>query len=101
MRFFGKRRPQKHDDAAERDEIEKAIAAMSARLEGLEALTFGLVAELPSNKRDRLLQRFREVCAERCVLPPPKCVPDHRVEDFRNELRRVMQIYIEKAFNRA
>ena len=101
MHFFGKRRPQKHDDATERDKMEKAIAAMSARLEGLEALTFGLVAELPPAKRDRLLQRFREVCAERCVLPPPACVPGNRAEEFRNELRRVMQIYIEKAFNRA
>ena len=101
MHFFGKRRPQEHNNLAERDNMEKAITAMSARLEGLEALTFGLVAELPPSKRDRLLQRFREVCAGRCVLPPPTTVPDDRAEDFGVELRRVTQIYIEKAFHRA
>jgi len=100
MSFFGRRHQQERDRMEqERDNIEKAITAMSARLKCLEALTFGLVAELSPTKRDRLLQQFQEVVGGLKILPPPTYVPNRRDQDFRDELNRVMQIFIEDAKN--
>jgi hypothetical protein len=62
MRLFGKRRQEERDNvkAKELDDMEKAIAVISARLRFLEALTSHLVVELPPKKRDSLLEQVRD-----------------------------------------
>jgi hypothetical protein len=97
MRLFSKRAQQGYEHPKEEpDDIAKAIALISARQTFLEALTSQLVAELPPKKRDNLLQQLREVVRGLTLLPPPIHMQSHREQDFYDELRRVMQILIEK-----
>jgi hypothetical protein len=102
MSLFGKRRQEERDNVKtkELDDVEKAIAVISARLRFLEALTSHLVAELPLKKRDSLLEQVREVVGGLEVLPPPSHVPPGRKQEFRNELRSAMQVTIEKTTTR-
>jgi hypothetical protein len=102
MGWFGKRRQEEHDNVKmkEVDEMEKAIAVISARLRFLEALTLHLVAELPPKKRDSLLEQVGEVVVGLKVLPPPSHVPPGREQEFYNELNRAMQVLIEQATKR-
>lgn len=97
MGLFGKWRQQERDNrkTKELDDIEKAIAVISARLRFLEALTSHLVAELPPKKRDSLLEQVREVVGELKALPPPAHVPTGTEPEFHKELRSAMQILIE------
>jgi hypothetical protein len=102
MGLFGKQRQEERDNVKtkELDDMEKAIAVISARQRFLEALTSHLVAELPPKKRDSLLEQVREVVGGLEVLPPPTHIPPRRAQEFRNELRSAMQIMIEKTTNR-
>ena len=102
MGLFGKRRQEERDNVKtkELDDVEKAIAVISARLRFLEALTSHLVAELPPKKRDSLLEQVREVVGGLEVLPPPTHVPPGREQEFYNELSRAMQVLIEKTTKR-
>ena len=97
MGLFGKWRQEQRDNVKTKklDDIEKAIAVISARLRFLEALTSHLVAELPPKKRDSLLEQVREVVGELKALPPPTHVPAGREQEFHNELRSAMQVLIE------
>jgi len=101
MRLFGRQRQQERDNVQheERYDIENAIAAISARLRVLEALTCELVTELPPTKRDRVLQQLREVVGELKMLPPPVHVPPGREQEFYNVLGSALQVLIEKATN--
>ena len=98
MGLFGKQRQEERDNVKtkELDDVEKAIAVISARLRFLEALTSHLVAELPPKKRDSLLEQVREVVGGLEVLPPPTHVPRGREQEFHNELSSAMQVIIEK-----
>ena len=102
MGLFGKQRQEERDNVKtkELDDVEKAIAVISARLRFLEALTSHLVAELSPKKRDSLLEQVREVVGGLEVLPPPTHVPPGRAQEFHNELRSAMQVVIEKTTNR-
>ena len=102
MGLFGKRRQEERDNVKtkELDDMEKAIAVISARLRFLEALTLDLVAELPPKKRDSLLEQVREVVGGLEVLPPPTHVAPGRAQEFQNELRSAMHVIIEKTTNR-
>jgi hypothetical protein len=95
MGLFGKWRQKKRDNMKTKDDIEKAIAVISARLRFLEALTSHLVAELPPKKRDSLLEQVRQVVGELKALPPPRHVPAGREQEFHNELRSAMQVLLE------
>jgi hypothetical protein len=97
MGLFGRRRQQERDNV---NDMEKAIAVISARLRFLEALTSHLVAELPPKKRDSLLEQVREVVGGLEVLPPPTHVPPGREQEFHNELSSAMQVLIEKTTKR-
>ena len=97
MGLFGRRRQQERDNV---NDMEKTIAVISGRLRFLEALTSHLVAELPPEKRDGLLEQVREVVGGLEVLPPPAHVPPGRAQEFQNELRSAMQVVIEKTTNR-
>ena len=97
MGLFGRRRQQERDNV---NDMEKAIAVISGRLRFLEALTSHLVAELPPEKRDGLLEQVREVVGGLKVLPPPTHVPPGREQEFYNELSRAMQVLIEKTTKR-
>jgi hypothetical protein len=94
MGLFGKWRSN-NMKTKELDDIEKAIAVVSARLRFLEAVTSHLVAELPPKKRDSLLEQVREVVGELKAFPPPTHVPAGREEEFHNELRSAMQVLFE------
>ena len=104
MGLFGKwrqqeRTPPKEEHAPPKEEtidIEKAMAAIGARQAFLEALTLHLVGELPPKKRDSLLEQLQKYVRGLIRLPPPVYVPPHRREDFQDELRRAMQILVEK-----
>ena len=98
MGLFGKRRQEERDNVKTKklDDMEKAIAVISARLRVLEAVTSHLVAELPPKKRDRLLEQVREVVGGLKVLPSPTHVPPGREQEFHNELCSAMQVLIEK-----
>jgi hypothetical protein len=102
MGLFGKRRQEERDNvkAKELDDMEKAIAVISARLRFLEALTSHLVAELLPKKRDSLLEQVREVVGGLKVLPPPTLVPPGREQEFHNELSSAMQVLIEQTTKR-
>ncbi len=97
MGLFGRRRQQERDNV---NDMEKTIAVISGRLRFLEALTSHLVAELPPEKRDGLLEQVREVVGGLKVLPPPTHVPPGREQEFYNELSRAMQVLIEKTTKR-
>jgi hypothetical protein len=94
MGLFGKWRSD-NVKTKELDDIEKAIAVISARLRFLEAVTSHLVAELPPKKRDSLLEQVREVVGELKAFPPPTHVPAGREQEFHNELRSAMQVLLE------
>jgi hypothetical protein len=102
MGLFGKRRQEERDNVKtkELDDMEKAIAVISARLRFLEALTSHLVAEMPPKKRDSLLEQVREVVGGLKVLPPPTHVPPGREQEFHNVLSSAMQVIIEKTTKR-
>jgi hypothetical protein len=102
MGLFGKWRQEERDNVKtkELDDMEKAIAVISARLRFLEALTSHLVAELPPKKRDSLLEQVREVVGGLKALPPPTHVPPGREQEFHNELSSAMQVLIEKTTKR-
>ena len=91
MGWFRKRRQQ---DAKE-EKPDETIALIGARLTFLEALTSQLVAELPPERRNLLLEQLQEVVGGLIVLPPPKWVPPSREQDFRDELRRRIRVLIE------
>ena len=91
MGWFRKRRQQ---DAKE-EKPDETIALIGARLTFLEALTSQLVAELPPERRNLLLEQLQEVFGGLIVLPPPKWVPPSREQDFRDELRRRIRVLIE------
>src|SRR5262245_42426772 len=97
MSWFGKRRQQ--DKKEKPYDTEQAIAVISADLIFLEALTSRLVAELPLNKRYRLLEQLQSVISGLIVLPPPEWAPPSREQDFRDELRRRMRLLIEQTTN--
>src|ERR1700676_3880 len=101
MGLFGKWRQEERDDVKtkELDDMEKAIAMISARLRFLEALTSHLVAELPPKKRDSLLEQVREVVGGLKVFPPPTHVPPGREQEF-HALSSAMQVIIEKTTKR-
>ena len=96
MGLFGKWRQQERAPE-ETIEVEKALAVIGARLTFLEALTLHLVTELPPKKRDHLLGQLQQVVGEFMMFPPPDYVSSHLKRDFRDELRRAMQILIEKS----
>src|SRR5437868_13903202 len=98
MGWFGKQRQEERDNVKtkELDDIEKAIAVISARLRFLEALTSHLVAELPPKKRDSLLEQVREVVGGLTALPPPTHVPPGREQEFHSELSSAMKVLIEQ-----
>jgi hypothetical protein len=102
MGLFGKQRQEERDNVKtkELDDVEKAIAVISARLRFLEALTSHLVAEMPPKKRDSLLEQVREVVGGLKVLPPPTHVRPGREQEFYNELSSAMQVIIEKTTKR-
>ena len=100
MGLFGKWRQQ--EGAPEKTEeqaidLVKAIAVIGARQAFLQALTWHLVTELPPKKRDYLLEELQEAVRGWMILPPPVYVSSHTEQDFRDELRRAMQILIEKS----
>jgi hypothetical protein len=95
MGWFRKRRQQ---DAKE-EKPDETIALIGARLTFLEALTSQLVAELPPERRNLLLEQLQEVVGGLIVLPPPKWVPPSREQDFRDELRRRIRVLIEHTTN--
>ena len=95
MGWFRKRRQQ---DAKE-EKPDETIALIGARLTFLEALTSQLVAELPPERRNLLLKQLQGVVGGLIVLPPPKWVPPSREQDFRDELRRRIQVLIEHTTN--
>jgi hypothetical protein len=87
MAWFGRRRQQERDNV---NDMERAIAVISARLRFLEALTPYLLAELPPERRDGLLEQVRKAVGGLKVLPPPTHVPPGREQEFYNELSRAM-----------
>ena len=91
MGWFRKRRQQ---DAKE-EQPNETIALIGARLTFLEALTSQLVAELPPERRNLLLEQLQEVVGGLIVLPPPKWVSPSREQDFRDELSRRIRVLIE------
>ena len=97
MGLFGRRRQQERDNV---NDMEKTIAVISGRLRFLEALTSHLVAELPPEKRDGLLEQVREVVGGLKALPPPTHVPPGREQEFHNQLSSAMQVLIEKTTKR-
>lgn len=98
MGLFGKRGQQQRGN---NDGTETAIAVISARLTFLQTLTSHLVAELPARKRDLLLEQLRDAIGGLMLLPPPVWVPPAGEQDYRDELRRDMELLIEKAANLA
>lgn len=98
MGLFGKRGRQQRDND---HDTETAIAVISARLTFLQALASHLVAELPARKRDLLLEQLREAVSGLILLPPPVWVPPAGEQDYRDELRRDMELLIEKTANLA
>jgi hypothetical protein len=90
MGLFGRRRQEERHNVKTLDDLEKAIAVISARLRFLEAITPHLLAELPPKKRDSLLEQVREVVGRLEVLPPPTHVPPGREKEFHNELSSAM-----------
>jgi hypothetical protein len=103
MRFFWKWRQQEHnniDDSLHkgvRHDVEKAITRISARLKFLEAFTAELAAELPANKRTRVLQNLREVVREQKIFPPPTYVPPGDGQEYYDEMRRAVEVLIESS----
>jgi hypothetical protein len=96
MSVFWRRRQQERDNMEKRYDMAEAITTISARVRFLEALTADLVAELPPNKRDRLLLHLGEVVRELQVFPAPRSVPPGKEQEFHNVLRSAMQVLIEK-----
>jgi hypothetical protein len=96
MDLFGRwrRRDRATEDAID---VEKALAVIGARQRFLEALTSHLVMELPPKKRDHLLRKLQQVVGEFMIFPPPEYVSSDTQQDFQDELRRAMQILIEKS----
>jgi len=95
MGWFRKRRQQ---DAKE-EKPDETIALIGARLTFLEALTSQLVAEMPPERRNLLLEQLQKVVGGLIVIPPPTWVPPSREQDFRDELRRRIRILIEHTTN--
>jgi|SRR5882724_1254889 len=93
MGLFGMRPQQERDNG---NDMEKAIAVISARLRLLEVLTPHLLAEVPPMKRVGLLEEARKIVGGLKVLPPPTHVPPGREQEFYNELSRAMQVLIEE-----
>lgn len=91
MGWFRKRRQQ----ATKEEKPDETIALIGARLTFLEALTSQLVAELPPERRNVLVEQLQKVVGGLIVLPPPKWVPPSREQDFRDELRRRIRVLIE------
>jgi hypothetical protein len=98
MSFFWKWRQQERDNTEkeERYDMDKAITTISGRLRFLEVLTVELVAELPPTKRARVLQNLRKVVREEKIFPPPISVPPGKEQEYHDELRRAVEVLIEK-----
>ena len=99
MGWFRKRRQQDAKQDAKEEKPDETIALIGARLTFLEALTSQLVAELPPERRNLLLEQLQKVVGGLIVLPPPKWVPPSREQDFRDELRRRIRVLIEHTTN--
>lgn len=102
MGLFGKRHQEEHDYRSEKrddNRAEAALAIVSGRLTFLQALTSHLVAELPPKKRERLLEELREVVSGLMALPPPAWVPPRGEQDYHDEIRRDLELLIEKTAN--
>jgi hypothetical protein len=100
MSFFGKWRQQEQErdntEKEERHDMDTAITTISARLRFLEALTAELVAEMPPTKRARLLQHLRAFVREQKLAPLSISVPPGQEQEYDDELRRAVQVFIEK-----
>ena len=101
MRFFWRWRQQERDNRDDRlqkdDRYEKGITRVSARLKFLEALTIELLAELPPNKRARVLHNLREAVREQKIFPPPTSVPPGKEQEYHDEMRRAVEVLIENS----
>lgn len=99
MSFFWKRhQPERRNKKNEHHyDAEQAIATTNARVRVLEALIADLVAELPPNKRDRILKHLRAVVRELSVLPPPVNVPPGKEQEFCAALHSAVQILVENS----
>ena len=103
MGLFGKWRQRERTPAQEEpaltekiNDAEKEMVAIRARQTFLEVLTLLLVTELPPKKREALMEKLQERVRGLIVMPPPAYIPPHRQDDFHEELRRIMQVFIER-----
>lgn len=92
MDLFGRKRRQQ-----ERDNFEEIITELVARLNCVEGLTFHLLSTLPPGPRENALNEMRTFVVQLKELQPPSYIPAHRQQQFRDELSRVAQIFIENA----
>jgi hypothetical protein len=90
MDFFGRKQR-----AEERRIPENAITAVIARLSCLEALTFGIAAELTPQARENLLNSMRGFVVVLGGLQRPEFVPARNEQHFRDEVSRIAQLFVE------
>jgi hypothetical protein len=88
---------RKRHEVEQNIKIEVPLAQIAARLNGVEVMVTALLLTLNVAERDRVLDALRRFVVQMGHLRPPKYVPQNQEQLFRDELSRVLQIFIETA----
>ncbi|MGO9048966.1 MAG: hypothetical protein ACLQFW_19140 [Xanthobacteraceae bacterium] len=103
MDWFGRQRraAERARLEEERAQVQFALIQITARLNNLDAFALGLLKTLSQVERDKVLDTMRRLVAQMGKMPLPNYLPSELAPDFRNELSRVMQLFIETASKKA
>ncbi len=91
MDWFGRKRR-----AEGRRALETALAEISARHNAMEVFIYSILNTLSAEDRKEILGSMRQFVVKMGDLSPATYVPDGNEVTYRNELSRVLQLFIEE-----
>lgn len=81
-------------DTKERDELARTLAIIGARANCVEAIVVSLIRQLPTSDREQQIRLMRDLVVDMGDLKAPSYVPKEHHQKYRDELSRMMQVFM-------